>query len=155
MERTLLLLKPDAVQRGLMGALISRFEATGLHFVALKMVAATREQAAAHYAEHEGKPFLEDVLSLLTEAPLVACVVQGRGAVAICRKLRGPTNPADAPPGTICGDYAHYLYKGRNLLHASSDEESAKREIELWLDASEIHSYERYDAPATIGTREF
>jgi nucleoside-diphosphate kinase len=152
-ERTLLLLKPDAVRRGLTGAILSRFEATGLHLVAMKMVAATRAQAGAHYAEHEGKPFYEDVLSLLTEAPLVACVVEGRGAIAICRKLRGPTNPAEAQPGTICGDYAHYLYKGRNLLHASSDEASAKREIDLWFDAAEIFSYDRYDAPATVGPR--
>jgi nucleoside-diphosphate kinase len=151
-ERTLVIFKPDAVMRGLVGELLQRFERSGLHIVAGKFVWANRDLAAAHYREHEGKPFYNELLEFLTEGPVFAIVLTGRGAISICRKLRGPTDPALAMPGTICGDYSHYLYRGRNLIHASADQESASSEIDLWFKPDEIYLYNRYDAPATLGS---
>jgi nucleoside-diphosphate kinase len=153
-ERTLVIFKPDAVMRGLVGELLHRFERSGLHILAGKFVQADRELAAVHYEEHQGKPFYDDLLEFITEGPVLATVLAGRGAISTCRKLRGPTDPAVAPPGTICGDYSHYLYRARNLIHASADEKSAAREIELWFTPDEIHLYNRYDAPATLGSIE-
>jgi nucleoside-diphosphate kinase len=152
MEQTLVIFKPDAVKRGLVGELLARFEKSGLHIVAGKFMTASRGLASDHYEEHAGKPFYGTLIDFLTEGPVFAVVLAGEGAVAICRKLRGPTDPAVAPPGTICGDYSHYLYEGKNLVHASSDVISANREIGLWFKSEEIYLYDRYDAPATLGT---
>ncbi len=148
---TLILLKSDTVLRGLTGELIQRFEKTGLSFAGMKMVHPSRELASKHYEEHFGKSFYNELIDFLTEAPVVALALRGHDAVQICRKLRGPTNPANALPGTICGDYCHYLYRGRNLVHASSDDEAAKRELALWFSSEELFAYDRYDAPATMG----
>lgn len=151
LETTLVLLKPDAIQRGLMGILIQRFEQTGLYFVGVKMVHPSKELAQRHYHEHQGKSFYPELIDFLTEAPVLALALRGVAAVKICRKLRGPTDPADAPPGTICGDYCHYLYKGRNLVHASASKEDADKELKLWFTEEELYTYDRYDSPATIG----
>lgn len=149
-QRTFVLLKPDAVLRGLVGEIISRFEKKGMKIVAMKMVYIDEEHAGKHYEEHKGKPFFDTLVGYLTSGPVVAMVIEGASAVEVVRKLVGPTEPASAPPGTIRGDYAHITFEradstGRpvtNLIHASDSEESAKREIELWFKPEEIHSYE-------------
>ncbi len=149
-QRTFVLLKPDAVLRGLVGEIISRFEKKGMKIVAMKMVYIDEEHAGKHYEEHKGKPFFDTLVGYLTSGPVVAMVIEGANAVDVVRKLIGSTEPASAPPGTIRGDYAHITFDradstGRpvtNLIHASDSEESAKREIELWFKPEEIHSYE-------------
>lgn len=151
---TLVILKPDTVLRGLSGELIQRFERAGLYLAAVKMVHPTKELVSKHYEEHVGKSFYNELIDYLTEAPVIALAVRGRNAVQICRKLRGPTDPAVAQPGTICGDYCHYMYESRNLVHASSDEESAQRELELWFLPNELYTYNRFDAPVTMGVQE-
>jgi nucleoside-diphosphate kinase len=140
MERTLVLLKPDAVQRGLCGQIIARLEARGLRIAAMRMMQVTRPLAARHYAEHKGKPFYEGLIGYITSGPVIAAVFEGTGAVAAVRKTMGATNPASAEPGTIRGDLA--LEMGRNLIHGSDSLASARREIGLFFGRS-IHRYAR------------
>ena len=151
LETTLVLLKPDTVQRNLIGEIISRFERAGLRIAGMKLMQAPDELIAAHYDEHRERPFFGELVEFLQEGPVVALAIQGLGAIATIRKLRGPTNPADAQPGTICGDYAHALARGRNLVHASANAEDAARELELWFRADELVSYTRYADAATLG----
>lgn len=144
MQRTLVLLKPDCVQRRLVGALIERFERKGLKLVAMKLVQASRELAERHYAVHKGKPFYESLLSFLTSGPTVALVWEGREAVAVVREMMGKTDGAKAPPGTIRGD--HGLSIQNNLIHGSDSAENAATEISLWFSAAELVSWEPADA---------
>ena len=130
-ERTLVLCKPDAVQRGLVGEVVDRLERKGLRLVAMDLRTLDEAVAKAHYAEHEGKPFFGELVSFITSGPLVAMCVEGLDAVAAVRVLMGPTNPVEAPPGTIRGDYA--LDIGRNLVHGSDSVASAAREVELFF----------------------
>ena len=130
-ERTLVLCKPDAVQRRLVGEVVDRLERKGLRLVAMDLRVLDEAVAKAHYAEHEGKPFFGELVSFITSGPLVAICVEGLDAVAAVRALMGPTNPVQAPPGSIRGDYG--LDIGRNLVHGSDSAASAIREIELFF----------------------
>src|SRR3989442_15908056 len=142
-DRTFVLLKPDAVQRGLVGEIVARFERRGLKLVALKMVRVTRSLAETYYAEHKGKAFFEPLMSYIAAGPVVAMVLEGEGAVAVVRKMIGKTNSADADPGTIRGDLA--LTIGRNVIHGSDSADSAKREVALFFRPDELLSYARID----------
>ena len=130
-ERTLVLIKPDGVRRGLIGAVISRIERKGLSIVAMELRTLDRETATSHYAEHLGKPFFEPVLSFITSGPLVALVAEGPRAVAAFRGLAGATDPVQATPGTIRGDHA--LEVGENVVHGSDSAESAQREMKIFF----------------------
>ncbi len=143
MEKTFVMLKPDAVQRAIIGEIISRLERKGLKIVAMKMLRVDRELAERHYAEHRGKPFFEGLVSYITSSPVVAMVVEGKDAVKVVRTLVGATNPVEAQPGTIRGDYG--LDVGRNVIHASDSKESAEREISLFFKPEEIFEYKRID----------
>jgi len=136
MEKTLVLVKPDGVQKGVIGDIINRFERRGLKIVGLKMMHLTRELAGKHYAEHEGKPFYNELVDFITSGPLVAMVVAGENAIKAVRAMMGATNPLEAAPGTIRGDYA--LNIGNNIVHGSDSPESAAREISIFFDSSEI-----------------
>jgi nucleoside-diphosphate kinase len=142
-ERTFVLLKPDAVQRALVGDVVGRFERRGLKLVAMKMVRVSRSLGETYYAEHKGKAFFEPLMSYITAGPVVAMVLEGDGAIALVRKMMGKTNSAEAEPGTIRGDLA--LTIGRNVIHGSDSMESAKREIPLFFRPDEIHAYARID----------
>jgi len=142
-ERTFVLLKPDAVQRGLVGQIVGRFERRGLKLVGMKMLRVTRSLGETYYAEHKGKPFFDSLIVYITAGPVVAMVLEGDGAVSAVRKMMGKTNSAEAEPGTIRGDLA--LTIGRNVIHGSDSTESAKREIPLFFRADEIHAYTRVD----------
>ena len=144
MQQTLLLLKPDAVQRRLVGPITTRFEQKGLRLAALKLVRADRALAEKHYAVHKGKPFYESLLQFLTRGPTVAMVWEGREAVAVCRGMMGSTDGAKAPPGTIRGDFA--LSVQNNLIHGSDSAENAALEIALWFQPSELVSFAATDA---------
>lgn len=141
MERTLVLMKPDAMQRGLAGEALSRLERRGLRIAALRLFQMDEAMARRHYEEHEGKPFYEGLISYITACPIIAAVLEGSDAVEVVRRTIGATNPAEAEPGTIRGDLA--LETGRNLIHGSDSPESAKREIALFFREDELHSYAR------------
>ena len=141
MERTLVLVKPDGVQRGLVGEVISRFEGTGLKITGLKFVHIPNALAAQHYAEHKGKPFYDGLISFITSSPSVAMVLEGSNAVSNVRKLMGVTSPTEAQPGTIRGDFG--LDLGRNIVHGSANIEDAAREVPLFFNEAEITSYAR------------
>ncbi|MCH7522978.1 MAG: nucleoside-diphosphate kinase [Chloroflexi bacterium] len=141
MERTLVLMKPDAMQRGLAGEILSRLERRGLRIAALRLFQMDEAMARRHYGEHEGKPFYEGLISYITACPIIAAVMEGSDAVEVVRRTIGATNPAEAEPGTIRGDLA--LETGRNLIHGSDSPESAKREIALFFREDELHSYAR------------
>ena len=141
MERTLVLIKPDGVQRQLIGPIITRLEGRGLKIVALKMISVSQELARKHYAIHEGKPFFEPLIAYITSAPVVAMIVEGPNAIEVTRNTMGATNPVNATPGTIRADYG--LEIGRNLVHGSDGPDTAATEIALWFDESEILSYKR------------
>ncbi len=130
-ERTYVMIKPDAVSRCLIGRIVTRFEDAGLAIERLELAQLTREQAAANYAEHEGKPFYEDLVAYVTSGPVVRMVISGADAVLVCRKLIGPTNPRDAAPGTIRGDFG--LILDANIIHGSDSTESAEREIGIFF----------------------
>jgi nucleoside-diphosphate kinase len=141
MQKTLVLLKPDAVQRGLVGEIISRLERKGLKLVAARLMQVTRELAHRHYGDHVGKPFFEGLVEFITSGPLMALVVEGDNAVEVVRKTMGATNPQDAAPGTVRGDLAASI--GQNLIHGSDSTDSAAREIELFFIPEEIVQYQR------------
>jgi len=141
MERTLILVKPDGMQRGLAGEIISRLERRGLRIVGLRMFQMEDAVARRHYAEHEGKPFFSGLISYITSGPIIAAVLEGTDAVEAVRKTMGATNPAKSEPGTIRGDLG--LEMGRNLIHGSDSLDSAKREIALFFTDDQLHSYER------------
>lgn len=141
MERTLIIIKPDGVQRGLVGTILSRLEQRGLKLVGMKLVAVSEELARRHYAVHEGKPFFPGLISYITSSPVVVLVAEGTNAVKVVRQLCGATNPADAGPGTIRGDFG--LEIGRNLIHASDSVENGEQEIAIWFRPEELVSWER------------
>jgi nucleoside-diphosphate kinase len=181
MERTLVLIKPDAVQRAIIGEIISRFERCGLKIIAMKMIYASKETAGEHYADDEqwlltmgektrqnyerkglkmdktplehGKMVRQQLIDFISMSPIVAVVIEGHNAVAHVRKIVGPTSPADAPPGTIRGDFSFETYQmadslGRplqNLIHASSAVDEAQREISIWFKSEELHSWSRIE----------
>jgi len=140
-ERTLVLIKPDAVQRLLTGRLISRFEERGLKIVGLRLVAVDRELAERHYAVHRAKPFFGGLVDFITSSPLVAMALEGPNAIAVVRTMVGATRPHEAAAGTIRGDLA--LETAQNLVHASDSADNAAAEIDLWFAASELHAYDR------------
>lgn len=135
-ERTLSIVKPDAVGKNIIGKVISRFEKAGLTIVAAKMMHLTPEKAQGFYAEHEGRPFFEDLVQFMTSGPVVVQVLEGENAIAYNRELMGATNPAEAAEGTLRKDFADSM--GRNAVHGSDSPESAAREISYFFDASEI-----------------
>lgn len=130
-ERTYVMIKPDAVARGLIGAIVGRLEAVGLKIERMYLGMVSPEEAAANYAEHEGKPFYEGLVAYVTSGPVVKMVVSGPDAVAVCRKLMGATNPREAAPGTIRGDYG--LTLDANVIHGSDSPSSAQREIGIFF----------------------
>jgi nucleoside-diphosphate kinase len=130
-ERTLILVKPDAFARNLTGEIIARFECKGLRLTALKMMTMSRDLAARHYAEHEGKPFYQELVSFISSGPLVAMVLEGESAIAAARQVIGATNPLEATTGSIRGDYA--IAVGQNMVHGSDAPESAAREVGLFF----------------------
>jgi nucleoside-diphosphate kinase len=131
MQRTLILVKPDAFARGLTGEIIARFERKGLTLVALKHLTTSRETAETHYAEHSERPFFGELVEFITSAPLVALILEGQDAIRAARQLIGATNPLDAAPGSIRGDFA--IEVGTNMVHGSDSPESAEREIGIWF----------------------
>lgn len=141
MERTLVIIKPDGVQRGLIGPIITRLERRGLKITAMKMIQMDYDLAQRHYAVHEGKPFYERLLDYITSAPVVVMVVEGKEAVEVVRRTMGATNPMEAAPGTIRADYG--LEIGLNLVHGSDGAETAAFEIPLFFNEDEILSYSR------------
>ncbi len=141
MERTLILIKPDAMQRGLAGEIISRLERRGLRIAAMRLFQMENSVARKHYAGHDGKPFYEGLIEYITASPIVAAVFEGTGAVDVARKTIGATNPAEADGGTIRGDLG--VETGRNLIHGSDSLASAKREIALFFEDDQVHSYTR------------
>jgi nucleoside-diphosphate kinase len=130
-QRTFVAIKPDGVERGLVGEVLGRFERRGLKLVGLKMLTVPKDMAENHYGEHKGKPFYEGLVNYITSAPIVAMVLEGKDAVALARAVIGATNPANAAPGTIRGDLAVEI--GRNVVHGSDSPESAKREIGIFF----------------------
>ncbi len=143
MERTFVMVKPDGVQRGLIGEVVSRIERKGMKIVAMKMLHITQETAERHYAEHRGKPFFNALVDYITSGPVVAMVVEGKNAISVIRKLVGKTNPVEADPGTIRGDLAMDI--GRNIVHASDSPESAEREIGIFFSSEEVIDYRKFD----------
>jgi nucleoside-diphosphate kinase len=148
-EQTFVALKPDAVQRGLIGEIVKRFEQVGLKILAMKMVWVTPEFSKKHYKEHLEKSFYKGLEDFITQGPVVGMVIEGVSAIETVRKIVGPTEPKSALPGTIRGDYAHHSYsyadkKGisiKNLIHASGNKSDAEYEINLWFTKKEIHNY--------------
>ncbi|WP_068267199.1 nucleoside-diphosphate kinase [Rubripirellula obstinata] len=140
MQRSLVLLKPDCVQRGLMGKIISRFEEKGLAIIAMKMIQVTPELSKQHYAEHVEKPFYGSLESFITSAPVVAIAVEGLEVITVIREMLGATSGLKASPGTIRGDYSGS--RQMNLVHASDSEESAKRELDLYFGKEEFCAFE-------------
>lgn len=141
MERTLVLIKPDAVQRGLVGTIMSRLERTGLKLVALKLLRIDNDLAQRHYAIHQDKPFFEGLVSFIMSSPIVAAIFEGPRAVEIVRKTMGATDPAEAAPGTIRGDFA--LEIGRNVVHGSDSPDNAQQEIGLFFSPEDVLDYQR------------
>ena len=141
MERTLVLVKPDGVQRGLIGEVIARLERRGLRLVAAKFMQVTRELAETHYAIHKGKPFYDGLIAYITSAPVMAMAWEGPNAVAAVRQTMGATRPTEAAPGSIRHDFA--LEVGRNLTHASDTVENGEKEVELWFKQGELVDWKR------------
>ena len=141
MERTYLMVKPDGVQRGLCGEIVSRFERKGLKLVGMKLMVIPKETAENHYGEHKGKKFYDSLIAYITSGPVLAMVWEGENAVAICRNMMGKTNPAESAPGTIRGDYG--MVTGLNIIHGSDSVESAEREIRIFFKPEELVSYDR------------
>jgi len=144
LERTFSLIKPDGVQRGLVGEILRRFEARGFKIVAVKMLRVPRALAEAYYAEHRGKGLYEALIAYITSGPAVAMVLEGDDAVAVARQMMGATDPKKAGPGTIRGDFGQQI--GRNVIHGSDSPQSAKREIDLFFTANELQDYTHIDA---------
>jgi len=140
-ERTLVILKPDAVQRGLVGEIVQRFERRGLRIAAMKLMHIDRELAEKHYAVHKGKPFYSGLIEYITSSPVVVMVIEAGGAIDIVRRTMGATNPAEAAPGTIRADFG--LEVGRNLVHGSDGPDTAAFEVSLFFEDEEILSYSR------------
>ena len=142
-ERTFVMIKPDAVQRGLAGDIIKRFEKKGIKIVAMKLVSVDRALAEKHYGVHKGKPFFEPTVEYITSSPVIAMVLEGYNAIEMVRKMMGATDPLKAELGTIRGDYGQFI--GRNIVHGSDGPDTAKFEINLWFKPDEIADYQRID----------
>lgn len=141
MERTLVLAKPDAVQRGLIGEIIGRLERRGLKMIAAKLVHVSQQMAETHYQVHQGEPFYAGLIEYITSSPVLATVWEGPNAIAVVRQMMGTTDPQQAPPGSVRHDFS--LEIGRNLTHASDGPDTALAEIALWFDPSELKSWKR------------
>ncbi|SER42489.1 nucleoside-diphosphate kinase [Salisediminibacterium halotolerans] len=141
MEQTFVMVKPDGVQRGLTGEILTRFEKKGFTIAAAKMMMITEELAGTHYGEHKGKPFYEGLVDFITSGPVFAVVLEGENCISEARKMMGKTNPAEASPGTIRGDFG--LSVSKNLVHGSDSAESAEREISLFFNDAEILNYSK------------
>ncbi len=139
-EKTFVMVKPDGVQRGLIGEMVSRFERKGLKIVAAKLLSVSQELAKEHYNEHKERPFFQDLVNFITSSPVFAMVLEGDHAVTVARTLMGKTNPVESAPGTIRGDYG--LTIGMNIVHGSDSVESAEREIKLWFNDDTV-SYDK------------
>ncbi len=143
MERTFVMIKPDGVQRRLIGKILQRFEEAGLKIVAMKFLKVTQELAEKHYEIHKGKPFYESLIKYITSGPVLAMVIEGQNAIERIRKMVGATDPQKAMPGTIRGDFCQHI--GRNIIHASDAKETAEKEINLWFNKDEIIDYKMDD----------
>lgn len=143
MERTFVMVKPDGVQRRLVGTIIKRFEKCGLKLVAMKFTHASNELASKHYAVHKGKPFYDGLLTYITSGPVAAMVWEGNNAIERVRMIVGSTDPHKAAPGTIRGDFCQHI--GRNAIHASDSSETALKEINLWFSSNELIHYDMDD----------
>ena len=158
-QRTLILIKPDGVRRGLTGEILSRFEKVGIKIIGMKMVWVDRDFSKKHYAEHVEKGFYPGLENMIVEGPVIAAVLEGVEVVEVVRKMCGGTEPKGAAPGTIRGDYAHHSYgladaKGmavKNVIHASGDLKDAKKEVPLWFEESELHTYKKSDEADHFG----
>jgi len=141
LERSFVMIKPDGIQRGIVGEIISRFERKGLKICAMKLLKIDGNLAERHYGEHKGKSFYKDLVDFITSSPVIATVLEGENAISIIRKLVGATRVLDAMPGTIRGDFA--MHTTNNIVHASDSPESARREIDLFFEKEEILDYEK------------
>ncbi len=141
MEKTFIMVKPDGVQRGLIGDVVSRFERKGYQLISAKLMTVSRELAEHHYAEHKEKPFFGELVDFITSGPVFAMVWQGDNIITTARQMMGKTNPSDAFPGTIRGDYG--VNVSMNIVHGSDSPESAEREIALWFEKAELNNYEK------------
>ncbi|MBS4209767.1 nucleoside-diphosphate kinase [Bacillus sp. FJAT-50079] len=141
MEKTFLMVKPDGVQRGLVGEIVSRFEKKGYQLVGAKLIQMSKDLAEKHYAEHKERPFFGELVDFITSGPVFAMVWQGENVVAVARNMMGVTNPKDASPGTIRGDFG--LIVGKNVIHGSDSRESADREIGLFFKDEELVEYSK------------
>ena len=142
-QRTFVMIKPDGVQRGFIGEIISRFEKKGIKVIAMKMVSVSKELAEKHYGIHKGKPFFEPTVKYITSSPVVAMVLEGNNAIDMVRGMMGKTNPQEAAQGTIRGDYGQFI--GRNIVHGSDGPDTAEFEINLWFKPEELANYTRID----------
>ena len=141
MERTFIMIKPDGVQRNLIGEIVARFERKGFQLVAAKLMKISKELAETHYAEHKERPFFRELVSYITSGPVFAMVWQGEGVIETARQMMGKTNPKEALPGTIRGDYG--ISVGKNVIHGSDSPESAEREIALFFKEEELVDYQK------------
>ena len=141
MERTFLMVKPDGVQRGVIGDIVARFERKGFQLVGAKLMQVSRELAEQHYAEHKERPFFGELVEFITSGPVFAMVWEGENVIATARQIMGKTNPQEALPGTIRGDFG--LTVGKNIIHGSDSKESAAREIQLFFKEEELVSYNK------------
>ncbi len=144
MEKTFLMVKPDGVQRNLIGEIVQRFEKKGFKLVGAKLMNISTELAEKHYGEHKEKPFFGELVEFITSGPVFAMVWEGENVIATARNMMGTTNPAEAAPGTVRGDYG--MTVGKNIIHGSDSPESAEREINLFFDEKELVTYEKIDA---------
>lgn len=142
-QRTFVMIKPDGVQRGLIGEIINRFEKKGLKIVAMKFVSVSKKLAEQHYGIHKGKSFFKPTVDYITSSPVVAIIIEGIDAINTVRNMMGKTNPQDAYMGTIRGDYGQFI--GRNIVHGSDGPDTAEFEINLWFKPEEISNYKRID----------
>ena len=142
-ERTFIMIKPDAVQRGLIGEIISRFEKKGIKIIAMKMISVDKELAEKHYGIHKGKPFFKPTVDYITSSPVVAMILEGINCIEMVRGMMGKTDPQKADMGTIRGDYGQFI--GRNIVHGSDGQETAEFEINLWFKPEEISKFTRID----------
>jgi len=142
-ERTFVMIKPDGVQRGLIGNIVSRFEQKGMKIIAMKLLRVSQDLAEKHYGVHKGKPFFEPTVNYIISSPVVAMVLEGENAIQNVRSMMGKTNPCEALPGTIRGDFGQII--GRNIVHGSDGPDTAAFEIDLWFPADEITKYTRID----------
>ncbi|RKQ37661.1 nucleoside-diphosphate kinase [Oceanobacillus halophilus] len=144
MEKTFLMVKPDGVQRNLVGKIVSRFESKGYKLAGAKLMTISKETAEQHYGEHKEKPFFGELVDFITSGPVFAMVWEGENVINTARNLMGKTNPSEAAPGTIRGDYG--LTVGKNVIHGSDSTESAEREINLFFNKEDLISYEKQDS---------